>query len=168
MTTTEQVEQIITASLYRNPSLEQLARIRVVAGEITSCVASQVEKDFAKTLIARRSHKQQTRKALPHLLAAVDVCCMALGIQRAMLYHRSSAPMASAVAWMLRRGFPFPVPPSLPEIADAMGYLSHTSALSAIRDGAKNAEHVARIYDYLDAQGIRTNPRPDWARKEQE
>jgi hypothetical protein len=165
MTTTEQVEQIITATLYRNPSVVQRLKIREVAGEITSCIASQVEKDFAKTQIPRRSNKAQTRAALPHLRSAVDMCCMALGIEYTTLYHRSSTPMASAVAWMLRRGIAFPVPPSLPEIADAMGYLSHTSALNAIRDGSKNVEHVARIYYYMAKHGIATNPRPEWAKE---
>jgi hypothetical protein len=165
MTTTEQVEQIITATLYRNPSVVQRLKIREVAGEITSCVASQVEKDFATKLIPNRSNKTQTRAALPHLRSAVDMCCMALGIEYATLYHRTSTPMASAIAWMLRRGIAFPVVPSLPEIADAMGYLSHTSALKAIRDGSKNVEHVARIYDYMAKHGIATNPRPDWAKE---
>jgi len=166
MTTTEQVEQIIIESLYRNPSVVQRLKIREVAGCVVTVIAEQslatLSAADAKRLVQKNNMK---RPGQPHILAAIDMCCAAVGVMPGVLSNRKCAPHAQAIVYMLREGIRFPVQPSLWEVSDAMLYLSHASVVGAMNRASKNGGLVAKMFDYLNAHGIATHPRPDWAKE---
>jgi hypothetical protein len=48
-----------------------------------------------------------------------------------------------------------------------MLYLGHTSSIQAWQAASKHGDIVAKMFDYMETNMVKTNPRPDWARKEQ-
>ncbi len=74
-----------------------------------------------------------------------------------------------AIAWMLYEGIEYEVKPSLPDLAVLLGMspTGHATLVGQKKRAELHAELAARMYDECDRLGIKTNPRPDWARKEQ-
>ncbi len=168
MTINEEVEKIIIENLYRYPSGKQLEKIREVAGHIVTRTTDRV----VNTLSVVRSmptEKLRTRKRVgqPHLLAAVDMCCQAVDVPPQAIHNVRMGRYAHPVVYMLRSGIAFPVQPSWNEIADVMLYLGHTSSIQAWQAASKHGDIVAQMFDYMETNMVKTNPRPDWARKEQ-
>ena len=81
---------------------------------------------------------------------------------------RNLVAARSALSWMMHEGVAFEIPPSFPQMCVWFGMLPtrHTTFVSAKRRAELAAHLVTAMYDECDRLGIRTNPRPDWARKE--
>jgi chromosomal replication initiation ATPase DnaA len=72
-----------------------------------------------------------------------------------------------AISWMLYDGVWFTVPPSFPQVAKAVGLNCHTNIMALRNSADQAAPLVRRMYDECERRGIKTHPRPSWARKEQ-
>jgi hypothetical protein len=110
----------------------------------------------------------------------VDRMCEALDIDSTWLRQPSKrgdvSHFRAAIQWLLRRGIDWglrPIP-SLAEISCATRYMDprHRDRHSAVFQNVERAEVHARtqqlvrvLLDYCDANGIKTHPRPDWAKE---
>jgi hypothetical protein len=161
--TPEQAAQLIESRLFPRPSLAAKAAIREIAGEI---VSSTMAKATVLCMTQRKSNGRVThRGGIPMHLNAVEVCSQAVGVNVENIQLRQFAGQRRAIAWMMRRGIAFPYTPSLPEIAAAMGFGSHSSVLEGIREAQHHGDLVARMYKHCEQFGLRTHPRPDWAKE---
>jgi hypothetical protein len=120
-----------------------------------------------KTPTAPISGKVKTNQ-VPELIAAM---CAVADVPVTVFNDHSRArnlvAARSALAWMLHEGVAFEIPPSFPEMCVWFGMLStrHTTLVSAKRRAELAAHLVTAMYDECDRLGIRTNPRPDWAKE---
>lgn len=165
MTINEEVEKIIIENLYRYPSIKQQAKIREVAGHIVTRTTDRVVNvlSVARSMPVQNA-KGRKRFGQPHLLAAVDMCCQAVGVPSEAIYNPRMSRYSHPVVYMLRSGIAFPVQPSWSEIADVMMYLGHTSGVSAWHTASKHSDVVAKMFDYMESNMVATNPRPEWAK----
>jgi hypothetical protein len=71
----------------------------------------------------------------------------------------------SAIAWMLYYGVAFAAPVTWTLLAEAVGVKNHTSLICAVKRADAMSGMVAQMYDELERRGIKTHPRPDWAKE---
>jgi hypothetical protein len=161
--TPEQAAQLIESRLFPRPSLAAKAAIREIAGEIVSSTTAHTAALLGTqpTLTNKRSQ----RTGIPAHISAVDLCANAVGFDVNKSGKCSNVPEMRAIAWMLRRGIAFPYTPSLSEIAAAMGYRTHTVVIDWVREAQHHGDLVARMYKHCEQFGLRTHPRPDWAKE---
>jgi hypothetical protein len=93
------------------------------------------------------------------------------GVDEDIFRTSSHAPRAvaarAAIAWTLRHGVKYEAAaPSWPTFARVVGSVSHSTLIAASYRSQDCPHLVSKLFDYCDAHGIATNPRPDWARKE--
>lgn len=164
--TPEQAAQLIESRLFPNPSLAARAAIREVAGEIVSRVAKATDVRIT-AMLNHKPHARAKREGIPMHISAVDACATAVGMNVDKSAKRQHVPEMRAIAWMLRRGIAFPYTPSLPEIASALGYATHTVVIEHLREAQQHPELIAAMYDYCESFGMKMHPRPGWAKRKE-
>ena len=114
------------------------------------------------------------------LLDLTDKLCDALGVD--LLWVRQPGKRGSvskyraAIQWVLRNGVVLPDRPTLNEIGAVTAFTvpfsddKHSTVLSGVKRTKTDVEIqalVTRLLDYCDANGIKTHPRPDWAKRKE-
>ena len=163
----EQVAQIIEKRLFRNPSIAARSAIRELAGELLTRITRDADIRIAASMAVPNRPKRSVRTGIPMHIAAVDACAMAVGVDVDKSLNHQNVAQMKAIAWMMRRGIAFPFTPSLPEIAAAMGYKSHSVVLEHIREAQEYPELITAMYDYCESFGMKMHPRPDWAKRKE-
>lgn len=104
---------------------------------------------------------------VPELIQAL--CGVADVPVTVFLDHRRARNLVAArssLAWMLHDGVAFEIQPSFPEMSAWLGMLpsKHSTLVRAKHRAELAAPLVKAMYDECERRGIKTHPRPDWAK----
>lgn len=161
------IEQAVMRSLVKNLALKerklnegQIERLKAASAEACRIVTAHMARDNDP------------------LLDFVDQMCGVLGVDSLWLRQptkRGKVPKyRAAVQWVMRCGVVWPRRPTLNEIGAVTAFTvpfsddKHSTVLSGIKRvsmDTETQEMARRLLDHCEANGIKTHPRPDWAKE---